>query len=384
VAPCRSATEPRQKIINDATDYFVDQIKATVGRVHGATFVDVRQLFTGHEVCGSTNGAFINDLQTDMGTAHNCPEDYLVEGSCSQSYHPDVAAYRAEADLLGGLIGAATGGSGTPASPSGTASGKQADCYDINSAGIDSQPMAGYCQDALRTVGFSATAHTNATANDALRASRGDAVFFAVGHSASNCHNEWDGDGHLADPNEATGAAILMPGTSNPSFLTGPHDLGQGKDDNCFPGVDPADIAQEWATPEVIGHAKLVVLQACETLKPTFAATDGRQLVSIGQEAFDAGAQIVVGFTQEIEFQGNYGRFGTDYGIPGPYRPRADTWSHTFWSGLQAGAPVYMAARDATVEVTRYTPSGGGYQSLKILTRPGAPVTLQAVLQAGP
>ena len=101
---CNWIGEDRQRMINQATDAFDDQLRARTGAIRGATFVDVRALFTGHEVCGGTSGAFINDLQLHIAGT-NCPDWYVVDGVCSQSFHPNVPGYRAEAQLLASLIG---------------------------------------------------------------------------------------------------------------------------------------------------------------------------------------------------------------------------------------------------------------------------------------
>lgn len=63
-------------------------------------FVDVRQLFTGHEICGDVAGPYINDLQQNKAATPNCPSSYVVDAVCSQSFHPNTTAYAAERDLL--------------------------------------------------------------------------------------------------------------------------------------------------------------------------------------------------------------------------------------------------------------------------------------------
>ncbi len=64
------------------------------------TFVDVRQLFTGHEICGDVTGPYINDLQQNIAAVRNCPSTYVVNRVCSQSFHPNTTGYAAERDLL--------------------------------------------------------------------------------------------------------------------------------------------------------------------------------------------------------------------------------------------------------------------------------------------
>lgn len=393
---CNHIDVPSQLLLNDAGDYLDDQIQATVAQVPNATFVDVRPLFSGHEICGSTQGSYFNDLQTNelcnkdhtLGLGCNCPDNYLSGSgpACSQSYHPNVAAYKAEYELLKGILaGSFPNSSPTPASAQPPLA---ADCYDINhgvnnSSGIDTEPMAHYCADALTTVGYHANAHTNSTAADALAASPNDAVFYAASYSGSDCPGEWNSDKTVVvDPNQSTGASIIMPGNSgDTTFLTGPRDIGAGGDDNCFADFASSSLASKWATASVIGHADLVVLQASDTLKPTFTATDGSQLVSIGQQAFTAGAKVVVGFTDEIQFEGNYGQQGFDYGINSPYRPTGDIWAHTFWAALGSGVPVSYAAEDATAQETFFS-GGDGYLNWRILQQPDAPATLPTILGA--
>ena len=119
---CSGINPARQVKLNQATDRVDDAIRSEVGKTPGATFVDVRPFFVGHEVCGATGESYINDLQLELdlppltiplpggnrlqihvGT-NNCPPDRAHDSVCSQSYHPTVDAYRAEADLLRPLL----------------------------------------------------------------------------------------------------------------------------------------------------------------------------------------------------------------------------------------------------------------------------------------
>jgi hypothetical protein len=377
----------RQSVISAAGNILDDQIKATVKSIPHANFVEVRDLFKGHEVCGSTHGSYFNDLQTNALLAHNCPDNYLVPGAavCSQSYHPNVPAYKAEADLIRGLLPQAS--AAPPATPGGP---PKADCYDITMPGLDSAPAASYCASALNAAGFRASAHTNFTAADAINTTGQDAIFYAVGHTASECPGEWDKSSNpkLVDPNEATGAAILMPGPGGAgpggaySFLAGPRDTGQGTDDNCFPKAYSVNLATGWAS--AVGRAKLVVLQACMTLRRTYTSTDGKPLVSIGQQAYDAGAQVVLGFEGEVSFVGSYGQTGAAYGSSSAYRPGGDIWAHSFWMTMQSGATVELAAQEAQVEETNDSGAGLGYQTWAVAPRPGAAHSLAGMLKAGP
>ena len=81
----------------DQVDYALANTAADDPRV---TFVDVRQLFTGHEICGDSLGSYINDLQQNFAVKANCPPGYVVNAVCSQSFHPNTTAYAAEKDLL--------------------------------------------------------------------------------------------------------------------------------------------------------------------------------------------------------------------------------------------------------------------------------------------
>lgn len=251
----------------------------------------------------------------------------------------------------------------------------RADCYDINWQGLDSRPEAQYCATALNQSGYQATAHTNADSGQAFSSSPGDAIFYATGHALSSCPGMWGADKMVVDEN-ATAASIGTGTESNPGFLAGP------MDQDCLP--QNSSVNRGWATPNGIGHSKLVVLQVCLSLKPTFtSAKKGETLVSIGQQAYDAGAGIVVGFKDEIPFLGAYGQFGTkNFDIPSQYRPFGDLWAHTFFAALQAGATVSEAALEAILQVEEYNFSGSnhGYQSLVIQAHPGAPDTLRGIL----
>ena len=263
-----------------------------------------------------------------------------------------------------------------PPSPIAPASKPPADCYGINVSDIGSTlPLAGYCADALNSAGFTASTHSNASAFEAVAPSSRDAVFYAVGHSAADC----PGSSAETGADWQTGASILMVGGDstnvipisnipNPTFLMGP------KDFSCipFPPYQPSSLVSSWATDSVIGHAKLVVLQICLSLKPAFTNRRGDTLDSLGDEAHDAGAVIIVGFAEEIQF-------------PGP----AYTWARTFWSTLGAGVGVYSAAQYATETEVLSSPTWGnavsqdGYTSLRIL---GASPdnTLQDILSGHP
>ncbi|MDQ6949226.1 MAG: hypothetical protein M3256_23960, partial [Actinomycetota bacterium] len=154
----------------------------------------------------------------------------------------------------------------------------QADCYDIEVDGLDSKPAAQYCYDALRTVTSKVQAHTNATADDVVGSNGKDAVFYATGHSASECPGEWR-NGTLVDKTKQTGAFILMPGpTGHSTYLVGPHDVGLG-DDDCLNSSHPFPprIPYFWAVPDIIGQAKLVVLQVCDSLTPAVTGPDGQK-----------------------------------------------------------------------------------------------------------
>ena len=63
---CSGINPARQVKLNQATDRVDDAIRSEVGKTPGATFVDVRPFFVGHEVCGATGESYINDLQLEL------------------------------------------------------------------------------------------------------------------------------------------------------------------------------------------------------------------------------------------------------------------------------------------------------------------------------
>jgi GDSL-like Lipase/Acylhydrolase family len=98
---CNGISPDDQVGMNFAANYLDTQLADTVGDDPHVTFVDVRQLFTTHEVCGDTAGPFINDLQLAIPDGHNCHANYVSRDRvCTQSFHPNVVAYAAEKALL--------------------------------------------------------------------------------------------------------------------------------------------------------------------------------------------------------------------------------------------------------------------------------------------
>lgn len=95
---CNEISTDRQVSLNFTVDQ-VDYAMANADDPH-VTFVDVRQLFTGHEICGYVASQYINDLQQNKAVQRNCKPEYVVSGVCSQSFHPNTPAYAAEKDLL--------------------------------------------------------------------------------------------------------------------------------------------------------------------------------------------------------------------------------------------------------------------------------------------
>ncbi len=121
---CNGISPDTQKVLNDAADKLDNSLQQWAGQ-SSVKFVDTRQTFAGHEVCGSSSGKpYINDLQTDLydavgcpwtgivpgwglyctSASHNCPKDYLIGLACSQSYHPNAWGYEAEAQQLKPII----------------------------------------------------------------------------------------------------------------------------------------------------------------------------------------------------------------------------------------------------------------------------------------
>jgi hypothetical protein len=106
---CNWISANRQRLINGAGDALDSMLASTANGYPYVTYVDTRALFLGHEICGG-NTRWINDLQTDHLLAHNCPSSYLVDDICSQSFHPNVLGYAAEAQLLKPVLSSLTGG----------------------------------------------------------------------------------------------------------------------------------------------------------------------------------------------------------------------------------------------------------------------------------
>jgi len=108
---CNWVTAKRQRWLNRAANKLAKGEEKVARLNPFVTFVDVRSLFAPDEVCGSPLG-FINDLQLNTPPAvNNCPADYIafpfpLGGVCSQSYHPNVYGYLAEAALLSGYTNA--------------------------------------------------------------------------------------------------------------------------------------------------------------------------------------------------------------------------------------------------------------------------------------
>ena len=101
---CNWITADKQEVLNQVTDYVDLRLKQWAEQ-SSVSFVDTRPTFADHEVCWSSGKPYINDLQinTDWG-AHNCPDDYVVNSACSQSYHPNAWGYEAEARQLKPII----------------------------------------------------------------------------------------------------------------------------------------------------------------------------------------------------------------------------------------------------------------------------------------
>ncbi len=102
---CNGIDVGKQLLLNRTVDRVDDALAQNAKQYPYVKFVDVRALFTTHEICGSSAKMYINDLQQNLKTGQpNCPSDYIVNGVCSQSFHPNTLAYAAEKDLLWPIV----------------------------------------------------------------------------------------------------------------------------------------------------------------------------------------------------------------------------------------------------------------------------------------
>jgi hypothetical protein len=118
---CNGIIQSKQKQLNNVADTLDSALQKNAADYPYVKFVDTVPTFAGHEVCGSSSGKpYINDLQTNAGTANNCPTDYIVNGACSQSFHPNAWGYEAEAQLLKPVIAQLLATSSPSPSPAST------------------------------------------------------------------------------------------------------------------------------------------------------------------------------------------------------------------------------------------------------------------------
>lgn len=116
---CNGISTPKQNQLNNVADTLDSALQKTADSYPHVKFEPTIGTFAGHEVCGSSSGKpYINDLQTDIGAANNCQKEYIVNGACSQSFHPNAWGYEAEAQLLKPVIAQLLATSSPSPSPS--------------------------------------------------------------------------------------------------------------------------------------------------------------------------------------------------------------------------------------------------------------------------
>jgi len=118
---CNWITAGKQRALNSAAWQLNYALQKTTGRYPYVRFQPTVDTFAHHEACGSSSGKpYINDLQIKAGPADNCPQDYVVNGACSQSFHPNAWGYAAEALLLKPIIAQLLASSSPSPSPAST------------------------------------------------------------------------------------------------------------------------------------------------------------------------------------------------------------------------------------------------------------------------
>lgn len=334
------------------------------------------------------NGTFQQhqEVATDGGPAAVTAEDFNGDGK------PDIAtANRGSGSDISVLLnttpfpapagGGSGGGGGVPVPDTGGGSGgsgirRGADCFDEVDASrpnpLNSEPAGDYCRKAAASRGYHATWDRNADAVTAGEKAGGDAVFYFAGHTA--------GCGDLGgDDARQVGAGLYFVRNRQGSVLRGQ------KDSACLAHTAPScfyflcvpgsGIPAVFSAPQDLNGASFVVLQGCLTMHDT------RRDESIGNQIFDGGARTVIGFDKDIQFQGAYGQFGSDFGKRGPYRPYGDAWAAGFWQAFGEGKSVIEAVDAASAY--EYALTGDptdGYRQKNIIIRqhPGAPTRLDA------
>jgi hypothetical protein len=102
---CNWITAGKQRALNSAAWQLNYALQKAARQYPYVRFQPTIDTFAGHEACWSSSGKpYINDLQINAGPADNCPQDYVVKGACSQSFHLNAWGYEAEAQLLKPII----------------------------------------------------------------------------------------------------------------------------------------------------------------------------------------------------------------------------------------------------------------------------------------
>lgn len=239
--------------------------------------------------------------------------------------------------------------------PAGAATVPTGTCVDfLYFDGLDSRHTAAQCASALNAAGYSAAAYDDQSAVNEVQRSNTDAVFFHAGHSL----DYYDTTGHTA-------IALMFESPQGGSTFDGllgdptASQVAEGPTTICTSSgaCTPANlVTYPWADTPQVFKFNLAVLESCATTGPSGT------FVSEAQEAFDAGAGSVLGFSQDIGFPVNAddtNQFG-------------DGWANRFWADAGAGQSYNAAAIDAANSVG----NANGFGSWQLLVNPGAPQSL--------
>jgi hypothetical protein len=220
--------------------------------------------------------------------------------------------------------------------------------------GLDTRHTAAQCASALNQAGYSAAAYDDQSAQNEVERMTTDAVFFHAGHSL----DYYDASGHTAvallfeSPSKGSNFDALLGDPTASIDTEGPVQICNDQN-QCTSGNL---ISYPWADTPQLFKFNLVVMEACATTANMDA------FLSEGQEAYDAGAGTVLGFSQDIGFPVNVDDSNT-YG---------DAWGNRFWSDAGAGETYSAAAIDAA----NAEGNNNGFQSWQLLVNPGAPTSL--------
>lgn len=236
---------------------------------------------------------------------------------------------------------------------------------------LDSRPAADYCKQFTEQAGYVSRSTHNGDVEGLISSLSADDLFYFTGHGVGACPGSVQGT-TIVHPAKDTAAGLEMwanPDSTNRNELS----LMRGPlDGDCLGQLGNATVLDFSIVPGGLSRIRFAILQGCLTLN------NPGPYSGIGSQMLNAGAQVVLGFTSEIQFGGSNGLTGESFGNPGvAYRPGSDLWAHSFWSSFAVpGVTIQEAAARATRDLVATYGQDYGYGSASVVHQPGAQMTL--------